>query len=137
MAPGWIIKFFGSRELAVKLQPANKIVVPLPLMLPTVCVPESTWNTAAESDMFMSDALSIWPVDVNSNVPLLITVGPAYVFEVVSTSVPEPVLVSPPSPLKTPETVQAKPFESIVAPPAPIVAGTANFSVPIACSVPP
>ena len=67
--------------------------------------------------MFMSEAAAIWPVDVNSNVPLLITVGPAYVLAAVRTSVPEPVLVSPPSPLKTPETVQAKPFESIVAPP--------------------
>jgi hypothetical protein len=52
-------------------------------------------------------------------------------------SVPEPVLVSPPSPLSIPETVQAKPFELIVAPPAPIVAGTANLSAPIACKVPP
>ncbi len=69
---------FCTSEIAVRLPPADKIVVPTPPMLPTVYVPESNWSVAVVAEVNMSEAAEIWPVEVNSNVPPLIIVSPVY-----------------------------------------------------------
>ena len=88
VAPAPRVMVFWAMELAVRFPPAAKMVVPTPLMLPTVCVPESTWNTALEVDVDIEPA-PIWPVEASSSTPLLITWG-GEVFEAESRSVPEP-----------------------------------------------
>ncbi len=77
VAPAPIVKVFWATEVAVKLQPADKIVVPTPLMLPTVCVPESNWRVAVAAEVDIAEAVAIWPVEASSSRPLPITVGPA------------------------------------------------------------
>jgi hypothetical protein len=65
-----------TSEAAVTFALADKIVVPVPVILPNVWLPESTWNTDAVVEVDMAEAGSTWPVDANSSVPPLMTVGP-------------------------------------------------------------
>lgn len=61
-------------DVTVKLPEELTTVVPVPLIVPTVCVP-STWNVA-DDDVLITEEVDIWPVEANSRVPPLMVVAP-------------------------------------------------------------
>jgi hypothetical protein len=81
VAPAPIVNVPWVTELAVRLPPAAKLVTTAPLKSPTVCVPLSTWNVAVE-EVDIAEAAEIWPVEVNSSVPLLCPMNDLIVEEV-------------------------------------------------------
>ena len=76
VAPAPMVRVPCVTDVAVKLLPANRLVLPVPLIVPTVCVPPLTWNVAVVADVDMAEAVAIWPVEANSSKPLLILVAP-------------------------------------------------------------
>ncbi len=60
----------------VNVPPAKMLVLPIPLMVPTVCVPPLTWKVAVTAEVDMAEAVAIWPVEANSSTPLLMLVAP-------------------------------------------------------------